>query len=40
MMDAELPFAQQEENMVAQEQLVQFIIDEVLRINRKELETL
>lgn len=40
MMDAELPFAQQEENMVAQEQLVQFIINEVLRINRKELEIL
>lgn len=38
MMDAELPFAQQEENMQAQEQLIQFIIDEVLLRNRKELE--
>jgi aspartyl/asparaginyl-tRNA synthetase len=40
MMDAEIPFAQQEENMQAQEQLVQYIIDEVLRINRQDLEVL
>lgn len=38
MMDAELPFIQQEENMQAQEQLIQFIIDQVLLRNRKELE--
>jgi asparaginyl-tRNA synthetase len=40
MMDAEIPFAQQQENMEIQEQLVQFIIDEVLRVNRQDLEVL
>lgn len=38
MMDAEIAFAEQKENMEIQEQLVYFIIQEVLRVNRKDLE--
>lgn len=40
MMDAEIAFIQQEENMQLQEQLIFYIIQEVLRKNRKELEIL
>ncbi len=40
MMDAEVAFIQQEENMHLQEQLMFYIIQEVLHKNRKELEIL
>jgi len=37
MMDAEIPFIQQEENMQAQEQLVRYILQDVLKKNRADL---
>lgn len=37
MMDAEIPFIQQEENMQFQEQLIFFILQEVLKKNRADL---
>lgn len=40
MMDAEVAFIQQEENMQIQEDLMYYIIQEVLKKNMKELETL
>ena len=40
MMDAEIPFIQQEENMCIQEQLIQYIINQVLLVNRSDLMTL
>ena len=40
MMDAEMAFVQQDENMEIQEQLIYYIIQEVLRINKKDLEIL
>jgi asparaginyl-tRNA synthetase len=40
MMDAEITFIQQEENMQIQEQLIYYIIQEVLKKNSKELEIL
>jgi len=40
MMDAEIPFIQQEENMQIQEELLKYIISQVLEKNRKDLTTL
>ena len=40
MMDAEIPFIQQEENMQIQEDLLKYIISQVLEKNRKDLTTL
>lgn len=40
MMDAEMAFATQEENMQVQEQLIYYIIQEVLTLNAKDLEIL
>jgi asparaginyl-tRNA synthetase len=40
MMDAEIPFIQQDENMDIQEALIKFIISTVLEINAKELAVL
>ncbi len=40
MMDAEMPFMDYKDNMEVQEQLVFFILQEVLRINRADLETI
>ena len=40
MMDAEMAFATQEENMQTQEQLIYYIIQEVLTLNKQDLEIL
>jgi asparaginyl-tRNA synthetase len=37
MMDAEMPFVQQEENMQIQEDMLKYIINKVLEINEKDL---
>jgi asparaginyl-tRNA synthetase len=40
MMDAEIPFIQQEENMQLQEQLIYYILQEVLKHHKEDFVTL